>query len=100
MPGLGNGLSSRAWRLDCRPGAYLIVSDVAGSDGLAAASAPSGVVAVALCGQPREVDSRLDLELCEHLPQMRIHCVRRYKEPLGDLAVCEAVGHELSGGQL
>lgn len=66
----------------------------------AAASDLGGVVAVALYGKPREVNSRVDLELCEHLPQVCVHGVRRHEEPFGDRAIGKAGGHELSDGQL
>ena len=32
--------------------------------------------------------------------QVGVDCVRRYEQPLGDLAIGEAVGRELSDGEL
>src|ERR1700694_25398 len=69
------------------------------SDRRAAASDLGGVLAASLRRKPREVNPRLDFQLCEHLAQMCVDRVRRHKEALGDLAIGEAVGYELSDGE-
>ena len=55
---------------------------------------------VSLSGKPGEVNSRVDLELCEHLAQVRVHGVGRYEEAFGDLAIGKTVGCKLSYGEL
>lgn len=57
------------------------------------------MLGVALCGKPREVDPRLDVEFYEHMAQMCVHGVRRYEQPLGNLAIGQAAGYELSDGE-